>query len=140
MGNSNAEKYDRKEAERLFTKAIELSFKRDNKGVYVYDFIGEVARDLGTYHMIFHHLVTRFPDLSNRLTELKQTLEANCYYNSKKGNIKEATAIVNLKANHKWIDRQHLEHDVKGNIGFKINVSDPEIKEELDKLRDDKDI
>jgi hypothetical protein len=36
-------------------------------------------------------------------------LEANCYYNTKKGLIREATGIVNLKSNHKWTDRSQTD-------------------------------
>ncbi len=118
-GNSNAEKYNEEKAEKLFNKAIELALTKEKNGAYTYDFIGEVARDLGTYHHVFRHLVTRFPKLTSKLTDLIQTLEANCYFNSKKGKIREATAIVNLKANHNWRDRQQIDHNLSGEVDIK---------------------
>ena len=47
-------------------------------------------------------------------------MERNCYSNTKKGIIKEATGIVNLKSNHKWTDRQTFE----GDINLKKDVSE----------------
>lgn len=117
IGNKNAEKYDLDKSIELFEKAIEMSnetevFKikigdgiREVNG-YKWDFIGEIARELGTYHEIFKHLKNRFPDeLSGLNKTLHNNMEQNCYSNTKKGLIKEATGIVNLKANYKWSDR-----------------------------------
>ena len=120
-GNKNAEKWSFKKAIKLFNSAIELTLileksfiKQGDKVIevdaYKYDFIGEVARELGTFHHIFEHLVKRFPSLRRLSNQLLNNLESNCYYNAKKGNIKEATGIVNLKSNHKWTDRTQTEH------------------------------
>ena len=70
-----------------------------------YDFIGEIAQKLGTFRDIFKHLKERFPTLERKYNCLITNLESNCYLNTKKGMIKEATGIVNLKSNHKWTDR-----------------------------------
>ena len=40
-------------------------------------------------------------------------LEANCFSHSKKGEIKEATAIVNLKSNYGWTDRVEQNQNIK---------------------------
>jgi len=115
-GNKNAEKWTFKKAVKLFNDAIKLSeesesyyLKVGEKAVevtgYKYDFIGEIARELGTFKEIFTHLSNRFEILKRPHNQLITNLESNCYYNTKKGAIKEATGIVNLKSNHKWTDR-----------------------------------
>jgi hypothetical protein len=118
-GNKNAEKWTRDSARKLFNDANELALSQDEKtGAYRYDFIGEIARDLGTFHHNFTHLVKRFPELADDHRRLKQTLEANCYFNSKKGNIREATAIVNLKSNHGWRDRNQIDTSINGDVNI----------------------
>lgn len=129
--NKNAEKWKIKKAIQLFYDAIELSQQKSQITIgvnkegteikiegYSYDFIGEVARELNLYKSIFTELVKKFPSLKKYHTQLVENLEANCFCNSKKGIIKEATAIVNLKSNHKWTDRQSVEmpelQNVKG--------------------------
>ena len=120
-GNKNAEKWSFKKAVKLYHEAIELSgeeevfyLKQGDKAIevrgYKYDFIGEIARDLGTFHqLITRHLPDRFPKLKRLKNQLLNNLESNCYANTKKGIIKEATGIVNLKSNHKWTDRQDID-------------------------------
>jgi hypothetical protein len=125
-GNKNAEKWTFRKAVQLYQDAIELSeevetyyMKVNEKAVevtgYKYDFIGEIARELGTFHQLMtRHLPERFPSLNRLKNTLISNLEANCYANAKKGTIKEATGIVNLKSNHKWQDRQSVDHTTKG--------------------------
>jgi len=129
-GNRNAEKWTFKKAVKLFNDAIELSLEREDQNIYnkegelidfiagyKYDFIGEIARELGTYHqMMTQHLIERFPILKRLKNQLLNNLESNCYVNTKKGKIKEATGIVNLKSNHKWTDRQQTDHSGEINI------------------------
>lgn len=124
-GNKNAEKWTFKKAVKLFNDAIELSNETDyivvkigDKGEkvmgYKYDFIGEIARELGTDHqLMIRHLPNRFPSLERLKNQLINNLESNCYANTKKGIIREATGIVNLKSNHKWTDR--VDNTTKGN-------------------------
>lgn len=120
-GNRNAEKWTFKKAIMLFNDAIELTeiqevyfYKQNDKAVEVngmkYDFIGEIAKELGTFRDIFKHLKERFPSLERKYNCLITNLESNCYLNTKKGMIKEATGIVNLKSNHKWTDRNETNH------------------------------
>lgn len=115
-GNRNAEKWTFKKSIRLFNDAIDLTdeemtikIKVGNKITemkgYKFDFIGEIARELKTFHEIFVHLKSRFPVLKRKYNTLINNLEQNCYSNTKKGIIKEATGLVNLKSNHKWTDR-----------------------------------
>jgi hypothetical protein len=141
-GNKNAEYWTFKKAIQLFKDAIELSeeieisyIKDKGKAIevqgYKYDFIGEVARELGTFHEIFAHLVKRFPSLSRLKNQLDNNLQTNCYSNTKKGNIKEATGIVNLKSNWKWTDRQQLDHTTDGKeiTGFTVEILKHESKD-----------
>lgn len=116
-GNKNAEKWTLVEATKIFQEAIELSNEKEQvvltKGsetrkvqAYKYDFIGEVARELGYYKSLFTELKKKFPkELKPLHIQLVENLEANCFCNTKKGVIREATGIVNLKSNHKWTDR-----------------------------------
>ena len=125
-GNKNAEKWSFRKATNLFKDAIELSnetesyfLKQGEKAIevkgYKYDFIGEIARELGTFHQIFTHLTNRFPTLQRLKNELDNNIQSNCYCNGKKGSIKEASALMNLKANWFWKDR--VENDHKSSDG-----------------------
>lgn len=121
-GNKNAEKWSFRKAVKLFNEAIELSEEKEiyylkvgEKAIevegYKFDFIGEIAGELGTFHnLITTHLPDRFPVLQRLKNQLINNLERNCYYNTKKGNIREAIGIVNLKSNHKWTDRTQTDH------------------------------
>lgn len=100
-GNKNAETWTLEEATELFNKAIELTSASDND----FDFIGEVAKHLGTYKEIFSYLRKKYPELKKLRRNLISNVESNCFYNGKKGNINTAMAIVNLKSNHGWTDR-----------------------------------
>ncbi|MDB9962726.1 hypothetical protein OAD31_04755 [Planktomarina temperata] len=121
--NKNAEKWSEKEAETLFSDALKLSVQND------FDFIGEVARELGTYRDIFTYLSDKFPSLKSEYNKVLSNLEANCFSHSKSGMIKEATAIVNLKSNYKWTDR--IQNDnVNKNLDLS-NLTDEEFEEQL---------
>jgi hypothetical protein len=129
-GNKNAEKWSFKKAVKLFHEAIELTERKKEHLVdiaknielterkpikitcYDFDFIGEIASELGTFHKIFDHLTERFPILQRLKNQLYNNIERNCYYNTKKGAIREATGIVNLKSNWKWTDRSENRVDV----------------------------
>ena len=116
-GNRNAEKWTFKKAVKLFHDALELSeeeetfyLKQGERAIEVsgfkYDFIGEIAKALGTYHnLITRDLPKRFPVLQRLKNQLLNNLESNCYTNGKRGPIKEASSIMNLKSNHRWTDR-----------------------------------
>lgn len=132
-GNKNAEKWNFRQAIKLFNDAIDMTDRKETvnvtnqKGeltntyeVYEFDFIGEIAGELKTFHEIFKHLVDRFPVLKRKYNVIKNNIERNCYSNTKKGYIKEATGIVNLKSNYKWTDRADLTTD-----GEKIQHVDP---------------
>lgn len=117
FNNKNAEKWTLRKAIKLYHDALKLSSKEETMKVtkgsevrtitgYKFDFIGEIATELGTYHeLISRDLPNRFPCLVRLKNQLVRTLERNCYSNTKKGFIKEATGLVNLKSNHKWTDR-----------------------------------
>lgn len=130
IGNKNAEKWTLEVAEKLFIDAIELANQKEDTEMhsgsvnwiqtqYKFDFIGEVARELKLYKSIFTELVNKFPQLKPLHLQLIETLEANCFCNAKKGNIKEASAIMNLKSNHHWTDRAEWN----GNLNTNLNVT-----------------
>lgn len=120
-GNNSAEIWTLEDAEELFDKALSMV---DNEELYIiaggiktdgykYDFIGELVRDLKNEYkdkkvyryLLNTHLLNKYPHLKRRYEELVNTLETNCYFNTKKGIINTAVGIVNLKSNHKWTDR-----------------------------------
>ena len=128
-GNKNAEKWTLRKAVSLFKDAIALTQQKqevkvtDKSGnitniieVYKYDFIGELAKELGTFHHIFSHLAKRFRSLQRLKNQLDSNIETNCYFNTKNGYIKEATGIVNLKSNWSWSDRQAIDQNNTGEI------------------------
>lgn len=125
-GNKNAEKWTLRKSIQLFKDAIELTNAKHTEiitnkqgevsnevEIFTYDFIGEIARELGTYHQVFRDLSARFPSLLRLQKELFNNIESNCYFNTKKGNIREATGIVNLKSNWKWTDRTQIDANVE---------------------------
>jgi hypothetical protein len=119
-GNKNALKWTKEKSEQLFKDAIKLTDKKESyiingKSVegYKFDFIGEIARELGTYHKaITRDIINNHPELKTQLNILINNLEQNCYSNTKKGIINTAVGIVNLKSNHKWTDR--VDNTTKG--------------------------
>ncbi|NJL10612.1 MAG: hypothetical protein HC908_11830 [Calothrix sp. SM1_7_51] len=119
-GNKNAEKWTLKEATEVFTKALELA-KNDK-----YDFLGELARDMGVSRHLFGRLVEKFPELEEQYELISSTIEANCFEHGKKGDINTAIAIVNLKSNYQWTDR--LDQTTKGEKVSSLSV----ILQELD--------
>lgn len=127
-GNQYHEKWTEDEAIRILEDAIKLANSKEGNA-YTYDFIGEVARDMGYYKEIFTYLKDKFKSCKPLHRQLVSTLESNCFYNSKKGNIKEATAIVNLKSNHNWTDRVEQKHDIPtGEIIIQSKGKIPEVE------------
>jgi hypothetical protein len=110
IGNKNAEKWGLRKSTAFYQQALALSF--DVK----FDFLGEIAKEMGSYIDIFDYLADKFPKLQHLKNHIKRNCEANCFSNAKKGKIKEASAIVNLKSNHGWIDRQRITGEFDLNI------------------------
>ena len=111
--NKNAEKWSFEDADNFMNEAVELS---KNKR---YDFIGEVARDLGQYHQLFTYLKDKFSVLDYQYKMILANCEANCFCNGKNGDIVPSLAIMNLKSNHKWTDR------VDSTVNSNVNVKSP---------------
>jgi len=127
-GNKNAEIWTEKETLDLFYEAIKLTESLE------YDFIGEIAKDQGVYRSLYPHLITRFPECKRLYDIVLSNLEANCFRNAKKGDIKEATAIVNLKSNYKWTDRNDVTSNNKELKGLTTEQREERISELKDKL------
>ncbi len=117
-GNKNAEVWSLDESIELFNKALELSLQDE------YDFIGEIARDIGEYRDLFTYLSGKYKELSPLYNKILSNLEANCFSHAKRGNIKEATAIIHLKSNYKWTDRSENKTEHSGEIIVKPPISD----------------
>jgi len=132
-GNKNAEKWTLEEADKLFDTALKISkdqttYLISGKDIdgYKYHFLGEVATsdEIDEYSDLFTYLVEKFPELKHKYNKLKGKLEANCFSDSKRGIIKEATAIVNLKSNYNWTDRQQQDINHSGKIDVsKVTVN-----------------
>jgi hypothetical protein len=105
-GNRNAEKWTFKEAEKMFINALALS-ERDE-----YDFIGEIAKKLKTYREVFVYLSNKYTELNSLNKSIHGNLEANCFSHIKKGKIREASGIINLKSNYGWTDRQQIDQNI----------------------------
>lgn len=125
-GNKNAESWTLDEAVKMFDKAIKLSNKKANypRGEFIvegyeFDFVGEIARELKTYRDVFDYLSDKYKELIPKHRTLLANLEANCFANTKKGIIREATGIVNLKSNYKWTDRVDTNNHHSGEIIIK---------------------
>ena len=141
--NKNAEKWTEDESLNLMHTALLMSCQKDttldkegkeiDADSYSFDFIGEICRELKTYKEQLTYLSNKFDSCKPIHRQILSNLEANCFYNSKKGNIKEATAIVNLKSNHNWTDRQQNE-TINKNIEI-ANLTDEEIEERLKQAR-----
>lgn len=70
-----------------------------------FDFIGELAQEMGQYRTLYYYLADKFPSCKNVLKKIEQECEANCFRHGKKGEIVPSLAIMNLKSNHGWTDR-----------------------------------
>jgi len=104
--NKNAEQWTLNDSKELFNSAIELSLEER------FDFIGEIAKELRVYRDLFTYLSDKYKELQEPYKIIKSNLEANCFSHSKKGDIKEATAIMNLKSNYNWTDRTTNTHTI----------------------------
>lgn len=110
--NTNAEKWNIKEATKFMEQCYELSKRKIDYTIYgksikgyEFHFIGEIATELDQYSDLPLYLSDKFDELKYIFKKIKSKLESNCFSDSKKGIIKEATAIMNLKSNYKWKDR-----------------------------------
>jgi len=121
QGNKNAEIWTLDEANNFFNEALNLSFDVN------YDYIGEIAKELKSYIEIFDYLTDKYPHLKKVKNHIMRNCETNCFSNAKKGKIREATAIMNLKSNHHWTDRNQIENNVTF-VPQKIKWGDKEIE------------
>lgn len=137
IGNKNALVWTREKADDVFERALGLANMQEERIIkdkagnvlgkelcYKYDFIGELIPDLGLFRDVFmNHLPRQHPHLKEKVAELKALMERNCYANTKKGLIREAIGIVNLKSNHKWTDRQDTTSGDKPIEPNKVTIS-----------------
>ena len=131
--NTNAEKWNIDTATEFMQEAHELSRKKVG-GVYKYDFIGELARDMQQYKEIFSYLSTKFPSLKWLHNKIRGNCESNCFHNGKNQNIVPSMAIMNLKSNHGWTDR--VDNTTQGE-SINKPLSAEEVQKAKDSLNDD---
>lgn len=102
---------------------------------YKFDFIGELTLELEIDRKVLkREIESHCPELEGDVSLIYSYMERNCYANTKKGIIREATGIVNLKSNHKWTDRNNTEHS--GEVKT-IQLTQKERLEEIAKLKAD---
>jgi len=101
-GNQYNEHWTLEQSTEFMNQAVELSEKDG------YDFIGEVAKDMGSYVDVFDYIVDKFPELAPLKKKIKRNCETNCFSSGKKNKIVPSMAIMNLKSNHGWTDRSDL--------------------------------
>ena len=83
-------------------RAIECAKEKEH------DFIGEVANELDSYREVFTYLKDKYKEVKPLLKRLNQICESNCFSHGKKGDIIPSLAIINLKSNHGWTDRNDI--------------------------------
>jgi hypothetical protein len=127
--NKDAEIWTIEEAKELFNEANRLALDDE------YDFIGEIASKLDTYREIFVYLKDKFPELKHDYKRLTTKLESSCFSHSKKGTIKEATAIMNLKSNYGWTDRINTELSGEVNTNKNVQLTNEQLKEVLNEFK-----
>jgi hypothetical protein len=123
-GNQNALKWTTEKCKEVVEQLKALVNEKEEYVVsgnkvkgYKYDFIGELTLELGYGRQTLkREIEVHSPELSTEVDLLYSYMERNCYVNTKKGIIKEATGIVNLKSNHKWTDRQQIDTNLTGNV------------------------
>lgn len=120
--NTNAEKWTLEDATNFMDKAVEISNKKG------FDFIGEVAKEQGSYIDVYDYIIEKFPALKDKKTIIKRNCETNCFSSGKKGDIVPSLAIMNLKSNHGWTDRS--ESTIKGKIDTS-KYTDEELEERI---------
>jgi len=121
--NTNAQKWSLEQAIALFEKSIELAKRKTEYFVsgqlvlgFEFHYIGEIATsdEIELYPDIYLYFKNTFKDCEPLYKALIAQCEANCFSDTKRGIIKEATGIFNLKANHKWSERQEIDHTTNG--------------------------
>lgn len=109
-GNSNAEKWTRKEASAFVEKVYE--YVQDNEDCI---FIGEPVTHLGYYRQLWNYISSKFDFDTIKVVE--SILESRLVKNGIIGNSNATMTIFTLKNNYKWTDKQQLEHSG----GLKVN-------------------
>ena len=118
QGNKNAAKWTVEQALDLFNRSIELAKRKTEYVIagqklqgFEFHYIGEIAatEEIDQYSGIYLYLKNTFTECEHLYNKLLTRMEANCFFDTKKGIIKEATGIFNLKANHKWAERTEID-------------------------------
>ena len=97
--NKNAEVWSLEESTKFLEESLQLVIEKKH------DFIGEVARDMKQYRDLYTYLIDKFKELKPLYKRIIQECETNCFSHGKTGDIVPSLAIMNLKSNHGWTDR-----------------------------------
>lgn len=134
--NNNAEKWDLEKSTNFLNQCYKLARSKTDYVVYgktikgfEYHYIGELASELEQYSDLPKYLADKYAEIKPLYLKIKSKLESNCFSDSKKGIIKEATAIMNLKSNYNWTDRVEQNQNINDQ---RKNVNDlfpPEMNE-----------
>ena len=125
-GNTNAEKWTEEEALDFMRRSLMAMEKEP------FDFIGELAQEMGKYRKLYNYLADKFPECKVILNKIEQECEANCFRHGKKGEIVPSLAIMNLKSNHGWTDRVASQND-----NTNVNLNSEELTPEQIKALND---
>lgn len=109
-GNTNTTIYSEDDCNKILDTCIEMSKQKEptDDSVYKFDFIGTILSEVGLYYRLLDEFIERYPYLKAKYSMLKQQMEINCYENSKRNKINPTIGLANLRANHKWTDRQDM--------------------------------
>lgn len=102
-GNKAAEIWTEQAAIELFEKAMKIA--KEGETTYT-----GIARELDVYTTSLHYLPEKFPDLLPVKKEILKILADNLFKAGCQGDYVPAMAIFGLKNNHKWTDKQEIEH------------------------------
>lgn len=143
QNNNNAEVWKLEDSIKVFNDAIAIAKDLDDYVIgsgqnqttiqgYKFHYLGEIASELDLYVDLYLYLSNKFPECKTLYNKIKTKLESNCFSDSKKGIIKEATAIMNLKSNYGWTDRQQIDQTTTNTTSIKLDKTD--IDSIIDKL------
>lgn len=102
-GNTNAEKWTKKEAS-LFVEKV-LEYVEENKDCI---FIGEPVTALGYYRTLWNYLATKFD--FDTIKRVESMLEARLVTNGVNNKTNATMTIFTLKNNYNWTDKIQTDH------------------------------
>ena len=87
------------------------------KGIY---YIGSMLLDSDLSPVVWKTWRGRDKSIDDKMEEIESIIETNLVQAVAEGRLKETFGIFTLKSKHKWIDRQQIDHDVRGSLEINI--------------------